>query len=322
MMTAKVPNGRVELFLVDDTNEFQRLLQQDAEAAAASAGLVLETAFSGVDFARQLSLVQRSLDGDHRPDAILLMCVNDRGLQRVAQRAARKGVHVIFLNRSEDDLDAVRAESPHVAVSIVGPDERETGRIQGRQFRRIVPPGGRALYVQGRTRSLTARDRTAGLLESLAGAPFAVVPIEAGWTLEDGREAVATWLRLTLRVHRKLELIGCQNDALALGALEALDTVATELGRPEIRTIPVTGCDGSPEQGQSLVRKGALRATVVLPRATGPALQIVDCVLRTGTLPPPIVLLSPVSFPTETELSVRTEARPGVARAPQAGAAA
>jgi len=205
---------------------------------------------------------------------------------------------------------------------MVCPDERETGRIQGRQFRQLVPPRGRALYVQGRTRSLTARDRTAGLLESIDGASLDVVPIEAGWTVEDGREAVGTWLRLALRIHRRLELIGCQNDALAQGALEALDAVAAELGRPEIRTIPVTGCDGSPELGQSLVRRGVLRATVVLPRATGPALEVVDRVLRTGALPPPIVLLGPVTFPAEVELCARADARPAAARAARAGAAA
>ncbi len=315
-------NGRVELFLVDETNEFHRLLRQDAEQAAAGAGLTLKTHFSGIDFARQLSLVQRSLDSDHRPDAILLMCVNDRGLQGVARRAAEKGVHIIFLNDSEDDLDAVRAGSPRVAVSIVCPDERETGRIQGRQFRQLVPVGGRLLYVQGRTRSLTARDRKAGMLEAIEGAPLEVVPIEAGWTVEDGREAVGTWLRLALRVQRRLGLIACQNDALAQGALEALHAVATELGRPEIRTIPVTGCDGSPELGQPLVTRGVLRATVVLPRATGPALEIVDRVLRTGELPPPVVLLDPASFPAEDELSVRARVRPAVAPAPQPGAEA
>jgi ribose transport system substrate-binding protein len=310
-----VARARIELFLVDETNEFQRLLRHDAEAAAGRVGLELLTHFSGIDFARQFSLVQRSIDGENRPDAILVMCVNDRGLQGVARRAALRGVHIVFLNCSEDDLVAVRAENPHVAVSVVCPDERETGRIQGRQFRQLVPAHGRVLYVQGRARSLAARDRTAGMLEAVDGAPFEVLPLQAGWTAKDGREAVGTWLRLALRVHRHLDLVGCQNDALAQGALEALDAVATELGRPEVRTIPVTGCDGSPDLGQPLVRKGALRATVVLPRATGPAVEIVDRVLRTGVMPPPTVLLGPVSFPDEIELSGGARTRSTVAAA-------
>ena len=298
-----MPDPRVALFLVDEANEFQRLLQLDAKASASRAGLQLETFYSGIDFARQLAQIQECLD-HARPEAILVMCVNDGGLLRVARRAAQSGVHVILLNGSQDDLAAVRAEYPQVAIAVVCPDELETGRIQGRQFRRLVPPRGRVLYVQGRVRSQAARDRTAGMLETVSGAPFDVVPIEAGWTMVDGREAVGGWLRMTLRVNRHVDLIGCQNDALAQGVLQALEAVASELGRPEIARIPVTGCDGSPALGQPLVRRGVLRATVVLPRSTDPAVEIVDRVLRTGELPPPTVLLKASSFPNEDELSV------------------
>jgi ABC-type sugar transport system substrate-binding protein len=298
-----VSDRKIALFLVDEANEFQRLLQLDAEKAAERAGLKLETCYSGIDFAQQLAQIQDSLD-HARPQAILVMCVNDRGLMRVARRAAQDGVHVMLLNGSQDDLAAVRAEHPRVAVAAICPDELETGRIQGRQFLKLVPQRGRVLYVQGRVRSQAARDRTAGMLEVVEGAPFEVLPMEAGWTLVDGREAVGGWLRMTLRVNRHVDLIGCQNDALAQGVLQALEVVANELGRPEIARIPVTGCDGSPDLGQPLVRRGVLRATVVLPRATGPAVELVDQVLRTGELPPPTVLLKPHSFPSEEELPV------------------
>jgi ABC-type sugar transport system substrate-binding protein len=317
-----VSERRVALFLVDETNEFQLLLRADAVEAADVAGFTLETHFSGIDFANQISLVQRTLEVEPRPHAILVMCVNDRGLQRVARRAAQSGVHVVFLNGSEDDLAAVRAESPKVAVSIVCPDERETGRIQARQLRQLVRPHGRVLYVQGRLRSLAARDRTAGLLEGLAGEHIEVVPIEAGWTVEDGHEAVWGYLRMVLRVNRQIDVVCCQNDALARGAIEALDAVATELRRPEIRSIAVTGCDGSPEGGQALVRRGALRATIILPRATAPALELLDQALRTGVLPPPTVLLRPSSFPPETELLSRGQGRPTIGSTAQASATA
>jgi ribose transport system substrate-binding protein len=313
-----VPDRTIALFLVDETNEFQRLLRSDAAAAAERVGLRLETHFSGMDFARQLMLIQDCLERT-RPEAILVMCVNDRGLQRVVRRAAHEGVHVLLLNGVEDDLATLRAEHPRVAIAAVCPDERETGRIQGRQFRKLVPQRGRVLYVQGRARSLAARDRTAGMLEAVEGAPFQVPPIEAGWTTADGREAVGGWLRMTLRVNRHVELIGCQNDALALGVMEALDEVAGELGREEIRNIPVTGCDGSPSLGQRLVREGTLRATVVLPRATGPAVEIVDRVLRTGVMPPSSLLLPPSSFPDEAEPGARGVRRVGPAQQLAAG---
>jgi ABC-type sugar transport system substrate-binding protein len=313
---------RLALFLVDEKNEFQRLLQADAKAAAARHRLALESHFSGMDFAGQLAAVQASLDSEERPGAILVMCVSDRGIQRLALRAAHAGVHVLFLNGSEDDLAAVRAENPSVAIGFVCPDEHETGRIQGRQFRRLMPARGKLLYVQGRIRSKAARDRTEGVLQALEGSPIELMALEAGWTAEDGREAVSTWLRMALRANRHLDLIGCQNDMIAEGALEALNLVAQEFGRPEVRRIPVTGCDGSPDFGQPLVRRGELRATVVLPRATGPAVDAIARTLKTGELPPPTLLLKPESYPLEAELrpelKVDTASLPGRNHAPTA----
>lgn len=315
---------RLALFLVDEKNEFQRLLQADAEVAAAHHGLALQTHFSGMDFVAQLSSVQACLDAPERPAAILVMCVSDRGLQRVAQRAAQAGVHVLFLNASEDDLAALRAENPAVALAFVCPDEIETGRIQGRQFRRLVPARGKVLYVQGRIRSMAARDRTEGVLQALGGSPIELMALEAGWTSEDGREAVGTWLRMALRANRHLDVIGCQNDMIAVGALEALNAVAAEFNRPDVRRIPVTGCDGSPEFGQPLVRRGELRATVILPRATGPAVEVIARTLRTGELPPPALLLKPESYPGEGELRpdlrIDTGPLPGRGAAPPASA--
>ncbi len=295
--------GKVALFLVDQTNEFQRLLCADAQAAGARVGLAVEARYSGADYASQLTMLQSALESQQRPDALLVMCVNDRGLSRVARRAAQAGVHVILLNPSEDDLSAVRAENPSVAVSVLCPDARETGRIQGRQFLRLAPRGGRVLYVQGHIRSIAARERTAGALEAVQGA-LELVTLEAGWTAREGREAVGAWLRLALRANRHVDLIGCQNDMIAQGALDALAEVAKELKRPAVQQIPVTGCDGSPEVGQAMVRRGELRATVILPRATGPAVEAIARVLETGELPPPTVLLKPSSFPNEAELAI------------------
>ncbi|HVO09281.1 MAG TPA: sugar ABC transporter substrate-binding protein [Vicinamibacteria bacterium] len=293
---------RLALFLVDAANAFQQLLRTDAEQAAQAAGLGLVTRFSGFDVASQLTMLQACLDGVHRPDGILVMCVHDRGLDRFIRRAAHAGAHVLLLNTLEDDLEAIRAEEPGRVVATVCPDEVETGRIQGRQFRRLLPSGGRVLYVQGRARSTTARRRTEGVLEALAGTDIRLLELEAGWTLAEAREAVAGWLRVALRASRRVDLVGCQNDELARGALQALVAVAAELGRPEAARIPVTGCDGAPGQGQEMVNRGELAATVVLPRTTGPAVELLARAFRTGQLPPPLVLLQPRSFPAEPQL--------------------
>jgi ABC-type sugar transport system substrate-binding protein len=287
----------IALCLVDDKNDFQQLLRDDAEAAARKAGIVLDVLWSGPDLSGQLNVLQDRLGAAPRPDAVLVMAVRDRGIARLVREAARAGIHWIFLNRSEDNLDALRLESLAVAISSVCADENETGRIQGRIFRALLPAGGKVLYVQGSSRSLAARERTAGVEEVVAGTAIDLVPIEAGWTTEDGRSAVRSWLNIAARANVRLDLVGCQNDLLAAGAIAGLQEVAKELGQPAVAKVPVVGCDGAPSMGQAMVKDGRLRATVVLPRTTATAVELVARVLAGGERPPALVMLKGESMP-------------------------
>jgi ABC-type sugar transport system substrate-binding protein len=256
--------------------------------------------FTGIDFSTQLVQLRKAVA--ERPQALLVMSVRDRGLGRVAAEAVREGIHWVFLNRSEDDLDELRRTFPKVALTTVAPDEAETGRIQGRLVARLAPAGARVLYVEGSRRSLAARDRSAGFKEALEGKGLDLVLLEAGWSLAESRNAVREWLRVALRARWRLGLVGGQNDLIASGAIEALDEVATELGRPELRDVPVVGCDGTPGFGQRLVTEGRLAATVVLPLWTGLAVETIARTLKTGVLPPPAVSVTPAAFPPENQL--------------------
>ena len=294
---------RIAICLPDGSNDFQQILKADAEAAARRAGLALDVHFTGHDLAAQLTRLRACIDaGPSRPDGILVLAVRDRGLDRVVREAARAGISFVYLNRTEDDLDEIRKEFPAATVGTVCVDEVETGRIQGRQFRALLPAGRMVLYVQGSTRSLAARDRTAGMQEAVKGAPFEVATVEGGWSAPEAREAVHRWLAIVVRSNRRVELVGCQNDPIAMGSIEALKAVAAELQRPEVARIPVTGCDGTPNVGQKLVREGKLVATVVLPSPAGLAVDWIARKLLKGEQPPPLATLKPVSFPEEAKL--------------------
>jgi ABC-type sugar transport system substrate-binding protein len=290
--------GRIALALVDETNEFQRLLKADAEAAARKAGLEVETLFTGESLAEHLGALRRLIvTPERRPLALLTMAVRDHGLDKVVRESAAAGVHFVFLNAVEDDLDAVRREFPAVCVSTVCPDEVETGRVQGRQMRALVHAGRRVLYIQGSPRSLTSRQRTAGVLEETAGAPFEVALAGGDWSPAFAARTVREWLRLAAGGRRPFDLVCCQNDHQAEGALEALAAAARESKEADFARIPVAGCDGAPEIGQKMVRDGRLAATVVLPRVAGPAVDEVAAFLARGERPAPVVTLAATSFP-------------------------
>ncbi len=219
--------GRIALALVDETNTFQQLLKADAEASARRAGLEVETLFTGESLAEHIGALRRLIvSPERRPRALLVMAVRDHGLDKVVREAAAAGVHFVFLNAVEDDLDAVRREFPAVCVSTVCPDEVETGRVQGRQMRALVPAGRRVLYIQGSPRSLASRQRTAGMQEATQGAPFEVVLAGGDWNPAFAGRTVREWLRFAVSGRRPFDLVCCQNDHLAGGALEALAAAA------------------------------------------------------------------------------------------------
>jgi ribose transport system substrate-binding protein len=289
------------LVLVDGANEFQQLLADEAEAAAKRAGFAFGMRTSGMggyELGAQLKLIDAWLDGDGRPDALLVLAARERGLARTIREAARRGIHWIGLNRTEDDLDAVRREFPGIVVATVCPDEKETGRIQARIVRRLLPGGGRVLNVTGHSRSLTARDRSAGFAEALAGGPHEVVSVEAGWSAAEAHAVVGAWLRIALRVNRRLDAIVCHTDSLAEGTRQALDEVRSELGRQDLE-VPVVGCDGSPGLGQALVASGRLAGTVVLPRVAATAIGLLSAAVERGTPVPSFTALAGHPWPED-----------------------
>jgi ABC-type sugar transport system substrate-binding protein len=299
-------SGLVALCLIDAENEFQQVARQDAEAAARGAGLTLETHWSGADLPAQLAQVRQLLDSPTPPAAIVIMAVRDHGLGGCARDATQAGVHWVFLNRTDDDVESLRRDHPELAICQVYPDEVETGRVQGRLIQALLPDGGRVLQVQGTKRSLAARDRTAGVQEALQAGNYKLVELEAGWSEEEGFNALVGWLRVAVRANMRFDLVACHNDLLAKGARRALEDVARDLEKPEVATVPIVGCDGTPSVGQAMVKDGHLAATVVLPRSSGPAVEVVSIALSGQGLPPAVVTLNATPFPEPEKLRSRS----------------
>ena len=92
---------------------------------------------------------------------------------------------------------------------------------------------------------------------------------------EKGAEtALGEWFRVGAARDSPLGLVVCQNDAMASGARNALLRQATNSGRRELDRVTLVGRDGLAEEGQAMVARGEIAATVVMPPTTPPALEI------------------------------------------------
>lgn len=299
---------QLALLLVDSTNPYQLMLRADAERMARCLGVELTVLFSGHDAERQLQQLRSTFRGGAEgPRAVILVPEQEPVLATAAAEAAERGVGLAVLSCVPGSNDVLRVEHPAAPVLTFSPDQRDIGRIQGLQFQTLLRRGGHVLYVRGDSTPV-ALERQAGMEAVLRGTPFELEVVEGGWRMERAQVAVGSRLRERLAADVPVELIGCQNDDMALGARAAIDALAAELGRPSLTGVPVTGCDGVPSFGQHHVVAGHLAATVVSPSTAGAAVEALARYYVHGQRPPPRTVLRARSFPDLSALAARVAA--------------
>jgi ABC-type sugar transport system substrate-binding protein len=126
--------------------------------------------------------------------------------------------------------------------------------------------------------------------------------LKGDWTEASGYRAIKSWLSLSTSQHLHIRVIGCQNDAMAIGARRAFEEVPESQARNNWLSLPFTGCDGAPKTGQEWVRRGLLAATVVVPPTMGLAFEIMIKGIRSGVQPPHRTLSDPHSYPALEEI--------------------
>ena len=300
---------RLVVALLAEDQEFQRMQADDARSAAAHAGFDVQVVFAENSAILQIQQLYKAVHApaEQRPRAIIVETVVGEGLGRVASAAARVGVGWVLINRKVPYLEGLRREHPSLPIAAVSTDQVEVGRIQARQFQALIPSGqGVVLYLQGPSDTSAAQERLQGAREGLAGSRIDIKVLDGQWTEASGEQAVQRWLRLKSSEELRPDVVGCQNDAMALGARKALEAWSA---RPELRHLPLTGCDGLPDSGQRLVNMGQLAATVAIPSNTGPAVEAVARALKTRQPMPAELLLRPSSYPNEAELARRLASR-------------
>jgi ribose transport system substrate-binding protein len=278
-------------------NDFQVAQAQCAEDTASKFGVDVEIVFAEDDAVNQSTQLLKAIQSqrESRPDAIVLEPVGGTALPQVARAASAAGIGWAILNRRPEYLAALRtqASAPVFALSA---DHDEIGRIQGRQFAALLPRGGSVLYIEGPSRSSSAGMRTAGMLETKPS-NIRVSMLRASWTEDSATRAVLSWLNLATSQSAAFDLVGAQDDAMAMGARKAFQGLASDKERGRWLSLPFTGCDGQPATGQAWVREKLLTATIYISPLTGKAMEILVAAMRSGIQPPEHSLTTAVSIP-------------------------
>jgi ribose transport system substrate-binding protein len=293
---------RILVSLTTNDNDYQIEQAQSAEQAASKLGVSVEIIYANNDAINQSTQILRAIQAspEDRPNAIVFEPVGGTALPQVARAAAAAEIGWAVLNRDANYVEELRRSST-AAIFAISSDHVEIGRIQGRQFAALLPRGGTVLYIQGPSENSAAKERTLGMQETKS-ANIQVIALRAQWTEESSLRAVRSWLKLTTSQKAAVDLIGAQDDSMAIGARKAFEELPNEGDRERWLKLPFTGCDGLPKTGQAWVRSGLLAATVFVPPNTGQAIEMFVQAVQQKKRPPERVFTVPTSIPPLSSL--------------------
>lgn len=288
----------VLLSLVVEENDYQRASVSAAQSAAALAGVELRVIYAGGDPIKQTKQLLAAVQApaEERPSAVVVLPAGT-AMSHVAKAAVQQDIGWVVLC-SVDYVRELRAMRPGVPVASIVVDNVESGRLQGRQFAALLPGGGTVLYITGAAVDIS-KQRHAGTLETLPS-NIALQVARARWTAESGAQALQ--IRLGLGGSKAPDLVGCQNDEMAMGARAAVEALPPGPQREQWLSIPYTGIDGVPATGQTWVQKQQLAATVVRPLLAGLAIEQLVAALRNGQPMSEHTVVQPTSYPAIEQL--------------------
>jgi len=257
------PPARVAVCFRQQTENTQ--YTQQIRASLAGAGYEVLTADAKNDQSKQNTQIADFLSGGVKLLVVEPVMVSAAG--EVIAQAKAADVPVLFINREPDEKDLQQWEK----TSYVGCNAELAARPQGDIVLHTPDQGDvngdgtiSCVVISGPADDLDAQARTLYCTQLLTEAGLTVDMLESGhgdWSDESGRRECE---RLLSSYGKDIEVVFCNNDAMAVGALEAI----REGGRQVGWDIYLVGCDALPE-ALELVNNGALTGTVT----TDPALH-------------------------------------------------
>ena len=194
-------------------------------------------------------------------DVMILNLVQSTSAATVVQKADAAGIPVVFINREPSEEDMKLSDK----ICYVGADARQSGTFQGEIIAETENHGdfngnGVVDYVMimGDPENVDAKYRTEFSIKALEDAGLKTKELykqRGDWDQTKGQELAATALT---QFGNDVDVIFCNNDAMALGAYQAI----VDAGRTVGEDIYLVGVDALDEV-QEMVKEGKITGTVL-----------------------------------------------------------
>ncbi len=198
-------------------------------------------------------------------DVLIINPVNSSSAETITDKVVDANIPLVYINREPDENEEKRWEENNWNVTYVGCDARQSGTFQGEM---IVDLGmdkidlnkdGKVQYimVQGDPENIDAQYRTEFSVKALEDAEWKVDCLSdqvGNWQQDQAQQIVAN----ALGQHgENVEVVFCNNDAMALGALQAIDAAGRKVGED----IFLVGVDALSEALENVI-SGKMTGTV------------------------------------------------------------
>ncbi len=189
-------------------------------------------------------------------DVMILNLVQASSAPQVTDMCNEAGIPVVYINRQPDEAESDRWAEEGIKATYVGADARQSGTFQGEEILETSTGGdingdGKVSYimVQGDPENIDAQYRTEYSVKALtdAGVEVEELLLQRGdWDQARGQQIVQDALT---QFGDQVEVVFCNNDAMALGALQAIQAA----GRTVNEDIYLVGVDALSEAVQSII---------------------------------------------------------------------
>ena len=179
-------------------------------------------------------------------DVLILNLVQASSAPEITDMCKEAGIPVVYINREPDAEREQAWVDDGIKATYVGADARQSGTYQGEEIAELENKGDadgdgvvRYIMVQGDPENVDAQYRTEKSVEALKAAGVEVEELtkqRGDWDQTKGQEITANALS---QYGDKIDVVFCNNDAMALGALQAIEAA----GRTVNKDIYLVGVD-------------------------------------------------------------------------------
>ena len=206
------------------------------------------------DQAEQTNQIQNFITQKY--DVLILNLVQASSAPEITDMCKEAGIPVVYINREPDAAEEERWESEGLNATYVGCDARQSGTYQGEEIAELENKGDadgdgvvRYIMVQGDPENVDAQYRTEFSVKALTDAGMEVEELlkqRGDWDQAKAQQIAQDALN---QYGDKIEVIFCNNDAMALGALQAIEAA----GRKVNEDIYLVGVDALTEAVQNVI---------------------------------------------------------------------